>query len=78
MTVWMMILVAVSSDMSQVHAKINLPTEYKYNTEQICKEAADNMAVSVQEKLGSNNFKVFWDCQPITEEEFNKALPPRI
>jgi len=77
MVVWFLIIIGISPDLSEVHTKINTPMEYKYNNEAVCKAYGQYIADDLAKKIGDKG-KIYWECDPVEENEFNRALPPRI
>lgn len=62
--VWFIMLMIVNSDGS-VNATLQYPLKPQFNNEKSCLETGQILADEEQLKIGLNNGKIFWRCEPI-------------
>jgi hypothetical protein len=62
--IWFIIMMVVNTDGS-VNAGLHYPLQPQFNNEKSCNETGQTLADEEQLKVGLNNGKIFWKCEPI-------------
>jgi hypothetical protein len=74
MLLWFLIIISVNSN-GTVNAALEYPTNYKYNSEDLCEANGRRKVNELQMELGTKNSKLFYICKPIDIREIAKILP---
>jgi hypothetical protein len=71
--IWFIILMTVNSDGS-VNATLQYPLQPQFNNEKNCLESGQALADQEQLKVGLNNGKIFWRCEPVGYDAIQKLV----
>jgi len=73
--IWFVVLNILMND-GTLYTNIHYPNDPKYNNEQDCKQAGQELADQKQLEIGTQAGKTYFMCGAITAEEIKKALKP--
>lgn len=68
-----MILVTVFAN-GDVKTELQWPLKPEYNGEASCAKNAEEAALALQTKLGSDNARVLWQCQSVGVKDLAKII----
>lgn len=72
-SLWIMVLVVILTN-GDVKTELQWPLKPEYNSEASCNKNAELKANELLVKLGSNNARVFFQCQAVNVEDLAKMV----
>lgn len=71
--VWFIMLMVSNAD-GTANAELQYPLQPQFNNEKSCNETGQILADETQLKIGLNNGKVFWKCEPVPMDKLQKLF----